>query len=272
MAEAAQRKQSDLPDFSARAWPLAAPLATSSDRLRKEASVRNLAPGERLFNEGEVKTHVYQVEAGAVCLYRRRASGAPLAIEMAFPHDFIGLGFLKAHIYSAQATMQSRVTCFPLHALEELIDSEPRLKSKQSDAVEEEFAARRNALTASKLPPAQRLAAFLAAVSRVNQSEGRDPGRIADFVTCGSVSDFLSFDIDTLRGALVELRARGLIEHCPPSDLRLIDLDGLERFSETPDFNAATTGGPVRLLPLPVGGAVLGQITSQLTLPLARGP
>lgn len=128
--------------------------------------------------------------------------------------------------------MESRVTCFPLDVFGDLIESEPSLKAKQSDAVEEEFAARREALTASRLPPAQRLAAFLVAVSRVNQYEGRDADRVADFVTCGAVSEFLSVDIDGLSGALVELRTRGLIEHCPPSELRLIDLDGLERFSD----------------------------------------
>jgi CRP/FNR family transcriptional regulator len=56
-----------------------------------------------------------------------------------------------------------------------------------------------------------RVAAFLSALASQNASEGRDPGLIADSLTCGLVSSILDLDIQDLERTLVQLQRLRLI-------------------------------------------------------------
>lgn len=100
-----------------------------------------------------------------------------------------------------------------------------------ANASEREFPHRRRASIAStRNSPVQRLAAFLAAASRLNEYEGRDPDLISDLLPCGVVADMLGLDVEALAHALVGLKERDLISHCANGWLRLPDRGRLERF------------------------------------------
>jgi len=57
-----------------------------------DAQTRIVERKEHVFLEGDDATHIFQVEAGHVCVYRQLADGRRQIIDFAFPGDFIGLG------------------------------------------------------------------------------------------------------------------------------------------------------------------------------------
>ena len=204
------------------------------DHLPIASSVRHLSLDDYLFHEGELKTHVYRLETGIICVTAPRLNGPPEMIETVFPGNLLGLGFLKRNIYNAKAVVESRVSCWPLSAIPALVEENATAQRRQAEATEGEFAHRRSAMVRlTQDHPVQRVAAFLVAVSRLNEVEGRDPNVISDKLHCGVVAKYLGLDIDTLAHALVELEARALVEQSPTGGLRLCDREKLDGITPT---------------------------------------
>ena len=184
-----------------------------------------------LFRRGQSKTHIYQVEAGTIAVYETRVGGTHNVVEFAFAGDAVGFGFLDYHIYSAQAVGEARVRCLPLTALDQILQHDKRAMQRYAEALQREFEFRRAEVLSADRNPANRVAALFLVLSRRNENEGSDPRVIGDSLACGTVAGYLGLDLETLGRALVELEKAGLVEGCPPHELRLIDLAGLEQLA-----------------------------------------
>jgi CRP/FNR family transcriptional regulator len=206
-----------------------AALLADHDEFHSPTPVRTLSIGEILFREGDRKAHLLQISAGIVCVYQPRMGRSDEVIEFVFPGDVLGLGYLEHQIYWARALVQTQIKCLPLESLNYIVQFNHRAKQRHAEALDREFAYRRDLFTASnRQNPIGRAAAFLLAVSQFNKDEGRDPNIVTDSLKCGVVAEWLDVDLDTLRRALVELEKKGLIEPCDPLGLRLIDAGGLQ--------------------------------------------
>jgi len=211
-------------------------------RPREAGKVRTLARDEILFETGDLKSNVYRVEAGALCISRTRRDGTIEIVEYALAGDLVGMGFLERHAANARASVKTEVRCFPLDAVDKLIASDAHNQARFDEAVDREFIFRRESLVdSSRQRPMVRLAAFLTAVSQRSRAEGGDPTFIDDTVNCGVIADFLGLSIEALTVALTQLEARGLIETAPPHGLRLKDLRALEAIA---DDEANASGWP----------------------------
>lgn len=198
-----------------------------------DTSLRTLARNELLFEAGDVKTKVYRVETGALCVYRIHPDLRVEIIEHVLAGELVGLGFLDRHTANARATVDATIRCFERDAVEGLIEDDEHNKARYHDAVEREFAFRRDSLaSAARERPMVRLAAFLVAVSHRIGDEGGDPSFIDDTVDCGVIADFLGLSVDLLALALMQLEMRGLIETAPHHGLRLKDVSALEAIAE----------------------------------------
>jgi CRP-like cAMP-binding protein len=181
-------------------------------QLPGPASVRALAQDEYLYREGEAKRFIFRVESGALCLTMKGAHGTPEFVELVTAGSFVGLGFLDYHIHSAAALIDTSISIWPLSALPELCLASAAARDKHAEATEREFGYRRRQLVASTAQdPVLRVAAFLTAVSRLNEIEGRNPNVIAEELRSGDVADFLKMEVEALAQALVELERRGLV-------------------------------------------------------------
>jgi CRP/FNR family transcriptional regulator len=200
------------------------------DRVEEtRVPVRTLARDESLFEPGDLKTHLYKIEAGAICVYSARPDLGFEVIEYALAGDLVGMGFLERHATGARAAVETKVKCFPLEAMSRLAEQDERAKSRLDEAVQREFAFRRDSLVnAGRDRPLIRLAAYLTAVSRGNRHEGRDPTLIDGAVNCAVVADYLEISVDLLALALVQLEMQGLVQTAPRGGLRLVDIDRLE--------------------------------------------
>ncbi|HML27965.1 MAG TPA: Crp/Fnr family transcriptional regulator [Hyphomicrobium sp.] len=196
-------------------------------------SLRALVRNELLFEAGDIKTKVYRVESGALCVYRIHPDLRIEIVEHVLAGELVGIGFLDRHLTNARATVDTTVRCFDLNAVEGLIEDDPHNRERYHDAVEREVAFRRESLvTATRERPMVRLASFLIAVSHRIRDEGGDPSLIDDTVDCGVIADFLGLSVDLLALALMQLEMRGLIETAPPHGLRLKDISALEAIAE----------------------------------------
>ena len=213
------------------------PTYARSTTLREIGSRQVFQAGDCLCREGDAKTGVYQVEYGAIALFHEQGGAA--AVDVVLPGQFLGLGFLKNHAFTARALVPSTVRVFSRGTVRENIERDSKLKEQDDDATEREFNARRESLTlAPPASPLRRLAGFLVALSEMNAREGRDPYIVHGPFSCQIVADYMAVDVDTLAGQLIELRRRRLIDVWEPDGLVLLDLPGLEAVANDNSNNA----------------------------------
>jgi CRP/FNR family transcriptional regulator len=191
-----------------------------------------MARGETLFHAGEAR-RLYRVERGALCHYLRWDDGRHEVIEFAFPGDIVGFGHLDVHTSTAQAVAKTIVSPVSEEEFEQLLEADAQLAARFTAAADREFdfLRVRTITQASKAPAAGRVASFLAALSRMEASEGRDPSVITDEFASGAVADHLNISLDALAGALRDLEVRGIVTPVR-NGLRIADREALERFAD----------------------------------------
>jgi CRP/FNR family transcriptional regulator, anaerobic regulatory protein len=197
------------------------------------SELRILSVGDYLYQEAEPRAYAYRVEKGVVAVFERRVDRPANIIEMAGRGDYVGLGCLEKHRDNARAVVDSIVRVLPRGDLALLAERDTTLRQRQDDAIERDFAyGRVLAHNRGRSAPLQCVAAFLAAVSRQNAHEGRDPTVVSDTLKCGTVTNLLDIDIRTLERALLKLRGMGLVEQSPSAGLHLKDIEALERIAD----------------------------------------
>ena len=195
--------------------------------------LRTLLTGQILFSEGDPKTQLHQIVSGGIRVYRQLADNWQEAGDYVCAGDVLGLGFLHHHIYSACAIVDTTIKDLPLSYLDDLIKCDRRAKERHAQDVQNEFAYRKKLITSNPPKPIGRLAAFLLAISRMNQVEGRDPAIVTSSVRCGVVAEWLGLDLQSLNHALVRLEMLGFIEPNPPLGLRLSYPEGLDALANS---------------------------------------
>jgi CRP/FNR family transcriptional regulator len=183
-----------------------------TERLGR-GQTRTLEAKEHLFCEGDPASHVYRVEVGHICIYRMMPDGRRQVVDFAYPGDLIGLGALAEHSDSAQAMERTIVRAMSLATLRELAQSDTRLGIKLYEALSRELMAARELLfTVSQRTAAERIAAFLLALSRRNVRRGESPSEIVLPMTRMDIADFLGLTIETVSRTLTKLRTEGVID------------------------------------------------------------
>jgi CRP/FNR family transcriptional regulator len=212
--------------------PVVAPVSASQD-LATSPPVRTLERNELLFEMGDLKTHLYRIESGALCIYVTHPDGTREIIEFALAGDLVGMGFLERHATNARAVIGTKVSCLALDEIDRLTAEDTRAKSRFDEAVEREFAFRRDQVSnAGRAGPLMQLAAFLVAVSRQNEDEGRDPKIIDDTLECAVVAGYLGISVECLESVLVELEELGLVQSAPHHGLRITDMERLQALAD----------------------------------------
>jgi CRP/FNR family transcriptional regulator len=198
------------------------------DQRLAKASLRRVEAKEFVFAEGDPATHLYQVETGAVALYKVLCDGRRQVLGFAYPGDFIGLGAQGEHVINAQAMKPTRLRCLPVSALSQIARQDPRLGFRLYEALASELAATRELLlTTGQRSACERLVAFLLAISRRNARKGQDPLVFDLPMTRTDIADFLGLTIETVSRTFTKLRVLSLIELPHASRVRLIDIERL---------------------------------------------
>ena len=197
-----------------------------------DGGVHNLQANEFLFRPGDLRTHVFRVESGGICLYEGGQTDRKSVVEFLFPGDFAGLGFLEKHCLSARTLLDTSVTCLTLDEAAEVIRDDPKAKAKLATAIEREFEIRREELRgAGQRQPIERVAALLVTSARTNVQQGRSAELIEGSWRCGVIADLLRLSLEGLKAILLELQRRGFVE-ATAEGLRLTDIAALEALAD----------------------------------------
>lgn len=183
-----------------------------AERLAR-GQTRTLEAKEHLFCEGDPASHVYRVEVGHICIYRMMPDGRRQVVDFAYPGDLIGLGALAEHADTAQAMERTVVRALPIAKLRDLAHTDAGLGIKLYEALSRELMAARELLfTVSQRTAAERVAAFLLALSRRNGRHGTNAHEIVLPMTRMDIADFLGLTIETVSRTLTKLRVEGVID------------------------------------------------------------
>src|SRR5262249_27423681 len=202
----------------------ACPRASFEQNLAR-SSLCGVETKEFIFAEGDPITHVYLVETGAVALYKVLADGRRQIVGFAYPGDFIGLGAHGEHLMNAQVKNPTRLRCPPVPLLRKGARRDPLVGLQLYEALAGEWAPTRDLmLTIGRRSAMERVAVFLLAFSRRNQSNGQDRSSFELPMTRADIADFLGLTIETVSRTFTKLKMLGLID-LPRSDrIKLVDI------------------------------------------------
>jgi CRP/FNR family transcriptional regulator len=93
-------------------------------------------------------------------------------------------------------------------------------------------AARDLMLTTGQRSAVERVVSFLLAFSRRSEREGKDPLEFELPMTRADIGDFLGLTLETVSRTFGKLRALGLIDLPRSSQVRIIDLEGLDNLAD----------------------------------------
>ena len=167
---------------------------------------------EDMFLEGDEATHVLEVLDGVVCAYRLLPDGQRHIASFYYPGDLIGYCCLGKYPYSAQALTTLRVRRIPRASMDRMVEHRPEFARKLLKIAACELTATRDHLLclASKSAEAK-MASFLMALARRNQTVGEDPMRIVLPMTRVDIGDYLGLTIETVSRTLSKLKRAGII-------------------------------------------------------------
>jgi CRP/FNR family transcriptional regulator len=221
--------------------------------LRDRIAGVRLAVNDILFAPATEKQHIYWIDEGQIELHWLMQRSTPDRVERLGSGEYFGLGFLTHYAYAAIAVADARIQKLPRAAAKSLAETDAKLRQRDAIENQREFAHRREMMiAASSQPLPQRLATFLAVLSRFNAYEGRDPLVVNEDVAGLVVADYLATDVTALGQALSQLSDLGAIELAPPHGLRIRDIGFLEYIADAPEAlppNRASKA--VKVLPLP---------------------
>jgi CRP/FNR family transcriptional regulator len=207
--------------------------ATDFEQTLAHASLRRVEAKEFVFAEGDLISHLYRIETGAVALYKVLADGRRQILGFAYPGDLIGLGAQGEHVMNAQAIKPTRLRCLPVSALRQSAARDPLLGFKLYEALARELAATRDLmLTTGQRSATERVAGFLLAFSRRSKRNGQDPAQFDLPMTRADIGDFLGLTIETVSRTFTKLKVLGLIKLPQSNHVKLVDIDELESLAQ----------------------------------------
>jgi CRP/FNR family transcriptional regulator, anaerobic regulatory protein len=196
-------------------------------------STRRFLSKERVFCEGDPRTHVFQIEEGVVTIYRMLSDGRRQIIDFAYPGEFVGLGTTAEHFFSAEATSATRARCFSVGALEEAAAHDPSLGLQLYKAVSLELSAARALLIAiGQRSALERVATFLLMLSRRGSPTNGHDQIIHLAMRRADIGDFLGLTIETVSRTITKLRTMRIIEVMQGTEIRILNEELLEELSE----------------------------------------
>jgi CRP/FNR family transcriptional regulator, anaerobic regulatory protein len=208
------------------------PPVTLQDHLR-QAPLRCVEAKDHVFGEGDLKSHIYLVVTGAVCLYKVLPDGRRQVIDFAYGGDVLSLSLGQAETYNAQAMVATRVRCLSVSALTSLARRDPAIAMRMCEAISQELAGARDHLVCVVQRNAtERVATFFLGLSRRNAVHNRDDATIELPMTRADIGDFLGLTIETVSRTFTKLKCLGLIEIAQGTTIRLRDIAGLKAMAD----------------------------------------
>jgi len=197
------------------------------------SSYRRFGQREPIFDEGEVRTHCFNVVSGLVRLYKLTVEGRMQVTGFLLPGDFMGLPITGRLICSADAIGPTVLCCFPLRPLQRLLGRYPELYVSIVGVLGREFLeAQTHMLWLGRKPAEARLASFLLDFGQRNARAGGHRDRFLLPMGRGDIANYLGLAVETVSRVFTRLKDQGVIELPLAERVRLIDRGRLAELAE----------------------------------------
>jgi CRP/FNR family transcriptional regulator len=202
------------------------------DACFAQAPQRQMKAKEPLFAEGDLKSHVFKVESGAVLVYKIVSDGFRQIVNFAFAGDLIGLDAADEYAFDAETIAPTKLRSVSSTALLRQASVNASVAKEMFEALSREVEeARGHLLTIGRLSATGRLATFLLMLSRRNNAKGLDAFNIMLPVRRSDIADFLCLSVETVSRSLTELKQAKVISLRGWRQIGLVDRHALENLA-----------------------------------------
>lgn len=211
------------------------------DVLELEPDVPAVAPRSQrhrhgphaiLFMEGDAADTVYEVQDGAVMLYKLLPDGRRQVVELVGPQDFFGVSVLRVRDCAAETLTASTIVAYDKREVER----SPYLQRHVTECLARKLhAMHEHAVTLGRKSALERVTTFLMQFipnrggieCLGRRGNGPDEAVIHLAMTRQEIADYLGLTIETVSRAFSELRRRGAIVIDRQDEVRITDVCGL---------------------------------------------
>lgn len=192
-----------------------------------------LVPGDPLFDESEPATHLFNVTAGTMKVYKLLPDGRRQITGFLFAGDFLGLARAETYAYSAEAVTHAALCRFPRKKLEDLLARYPKLESRLLGLASNELAAaQEQMLLLGRKSAKEKIVSFLLDLAERAARRGQSGNPIAVPMSRNDIGDYLGLTTETVSRTFTQLKTTGLIGLMPGGRVDLRDLVALRNMAE----------------------------------------
>jgi CRP-like cAMP-binding protein len=205
--------------------------AITSSRMETR-SVRRLAEGAHVFREGDLASHIYEVQVGILRLTRVLENGRRQVIAFALPGDIVGFPNGDLHHTDCDAIGPCEVIPHRREALENGEGNPETHRRLLLAALREISAMQDHFMMLARKSATEKVASFLMVLSeRIGVQQG-GLSLIELKMKRADIADFLGLTIETVSRTFTQLRNSGIISLQSAQSVVVLNADSLADASE----------------------------------------
>ena len=192
-----------------------------------------LVPGDPLFDESEPATHLFNVTAGTMKVYKLLPDGRRQITGFLFSGDFLGLANAETYAYSAESVTHAALCRFPRKKLEDLLSRYPKLESRLLGMASHELAAaQEQMLLLGRKSAKEKIVSFLLTLAERAARRGQTGNPIAVPMSRTDIGDYLGLTTETVSRTFTQLKLAGRIVLLANGKVELRDMAAMRAVSE----------------------------------------
>ena len=201
--------------------------ALEEEELRRLAEIsqsQRMIAHQTIFSEGDAATHMFNVTAGTVKLYKLLPDGRRQITGFLFSGDFLGLSVNERYAYSAETVVATSICRFPRRQMEHLLDDFPKLQRQLFSMASNELAAAQDQmLLLGRKTAREKIASFLLGLSDRAVRRGQKDNPVQVPMSRSDIADYLGLTTETVSRTFTQLKAGGAIRLLEGGRVQIVD-------------------------------------------------
>ena len=193
----------------------------------------NFKKGEMLFADDDQAEHIYNIQEGAVTIFRIGPSGQRQVLGFLMTGDILGISPGETYGVSAAASADTKLCRWDRSKFEDFLVLYP-VMAKQFRLIASKALARSIdlAYALGQLTAEQRLAAFFIHLGERQQQLGGSPYHVFLLMSRSDIGDHLGLTIETVSRGITKLKKKDIIELPHPDYIHVLKMNALKELAD----------------------------------------
>lgn len=188
--------------------------------------------GAVIFEEGEVRHHVYTLVSGTIRLLKTLNDGRRCVTGFVIPGDFIGLIDSEKHILSAEAITPVTLCVFDRDRIDAYFKEHPPVRDRFLEmaraALHRSYDSQ---VILSRLAPIEKVARFIHDLARRMEANQFSASPLNLAMNRTDIADHLGLTIETVSRCFSKLKSQGVIRLISISKVEILDRAALKKIA-----------------------------------------